>query len=228
VSGDRGITVKLKLKSAPLLAAIALLATPSHAATPCDFKGISVGSKMSPAQIMTALGVTKYKMNPARPSWEKTAPIVKKYGLMMEAELENWDLGPFCETNSRCVIPYGVGVGNDNTPVNVQIAIQDGMVTAIDVSFAEVEWDEVMPILDHKYGPNWKIDTHDELITNYETKASTMRSITMKRHIPDGQNEITGDRCQIWVENIDMVFTHHDAFGPYHSVFEIKLISKNF
>ena len=41
-----------------------LFASPLLAETPCDFKGISVGSKMSPAQLMSALGVTKYKTNP--------------------------------------------------------------------------------------------------------------------------------------------------------------------
>jgi hypothetical protein len=39
---------------AALLVGELLFASPSHAETPCDFKGISVGDKMTPAEIMTA------------------------------------------------------------------------------------------------------------------------------------------------------------------------------
>ena len=45
--------------------------SPALADAPCDFKGVSVGSKMSPAEIMSALGVAQYKMNPARWSFDK-------------------------------------------------------------------------------------------------------------------------------------------------------------
>jgi hypothetical protein len=41
-----------------------LFVGPSLAETPCDFKGISVGSRMSPAEIMSALGISQYKTNP--------------------------------------------------------------------------------------------------------------------------------------------------------------------
>ena len=42
----------------PVLVGALLFANPVLAETPCDFKGVSVGNKMSPAQIMSALGVT--------------------------------------------------------------------------------------------------------------------------------------------------------------------------
>ena len=48
-----------------MLVGILFFASRSPAETPCDFKGISVGNKMSPAQLMSALGVTRYKTNPA-------------------------------------------------------------------------------------------------------------------------------------------------------------------
>jgi hypothetical protein len=51
---------------AALLISAFLFASSSRAETPCDFKGISVGDRMTPAEVMAALGVTKYKTNPPR------------------------------------------------------------------------------------------------------------------------------------------------------------------
>lgn len=65
---------------AALLVGALLFGSLSHAETPCDFKGISVGNKMTPTEIMTALGMTNYKTNPVRPAFEETLPVVQKYG----------------------------------------------------------------------------------------------------------------------------------------------------
>jgi hypothetical protein len=63
-----------------LLIGALFFASPSRAETPCDFKGISVGNKMASAEIMAALGVAKYKMNPARPSFDKTLALAHHSG----------------------------------------------------------------------------------------------------------------------------------------------------
>jgi hypothetical protein len=73
----------------------------SHAETPCDFKGISVGDKATPAEVMTALGVAKYKTNPKRASREEMLPNVSKYGLSAAAEIADWDMGPWVRTATR-------------------------------------------------------------------------------------------------------------------------------
>jgi hypothetical protein len=211
---------------AGLLVGALLFVSPSHAETPCDFKGISVGNKMTPVEIMTALGVTKYKTNPARASFEKTLPVMQKYGLIAAAELEDWTIGPYCEETS-CRVPYGVTVG-DNTPVNVFVSFHEGLITEIDVSFNESYWDEMLPILDQKYGVGWKVDRLDTPIMNYETQKTTILELISMQHILNGTNRNTKDRCQISATNLDMVFEHQDAYGPYHSVVVIKLISKNF
>jgi hypothetical protein len=57
-----------------------LFASSSYAEAPCDFKGVSVGDKLTPAEIMKVLGVTKYKMNPKFPSTEELLPNQVKYG----------------------------------------------------------------------------------------------------------------------------------------------------
>jgi hypothetical protein len=176
---------------------------------------------------MAALGVTKYKINPARPSSDETLALAQKYGTIPAGELEDWNIGPYCDETS-CRVPYGVAVGNDNAPVGVFLSFHDGRITQIDVSFSQVYWDEMLPILDQKYGADWDADRFDTSVTDYETKKTTMLEGILLKHITNGTNQGTNDRCQISATNIDSVLQHHDAYGPYHSMFVIKLISKNF
>jgi hypothetical protein len=203
------------------------VATASRAEVPCDFKGIAVGSRMAPAEVMAALGVTKYTMNPPRPSFDETWPLIQKYGGIPAMELEEWKLGPYCDENS-CRLPYGVTVGNNNIPVNIFFSFHDGQITEIEVSFNHVFWDDMLPIWDQKYGADWNVDLDEMPITDVETKKMTMLERISLDHITKGVNRTTSDRCQISATNLDIVFQHHDPMGPYHSVFVITLVSKNF
>jgi hypothetical protein len=200
---------------------------PARAETPCDFKGISVGNKMSREEIMKALGVTKYKTNPVRPPFEEGLPLMKKYGLIAAAEIQNQNIGPYCNDTS-CRVPFGVSVGNDPTPVSVFVSFDAGQITEIDVSFSETFFDEILPILNQKYGDDWKVERDDMLISNYETGKGLIRERITMNHVSNGTNQSTKDHCQISASNLDLVFEHHDAYGPYHSVVVIKLVSKNF
>jgi len=202
---------------AALLVSTLFFASPLHAETPCDFKGVSVGNKMAPAEIMAALGVTKYKTNPPQSSFEEMIALAEKYGTISAGELLDWKIGPYCKETS-CLVPYGIAVGNNNTPVHVFIAFHEGLITEIDVSFGEMYWDEMLPILDQKYGADWKVEREMVPITNYETKKPTIRESILLNHISNGVNRRTNGRCQIWAQNLDMVFEHHDAYGRYHSV----------
>ena len=202
-----------------------LFVSSSRAETPCDFTGISVGDKMSPAQVMAALGVTNYKMNP--PQRDDTLMVASKIGLIAASELEDWAIGPYC-TDKSCRVPYGVTVGSHNTPVNVFVAFREGLVTDIEVSFGEMWWDEIRPILDQKYGADWNVERWDMAITDFETKKVTLLERISLNHISNGANRATNDHCQIAATNLDIVFEHKDVFGPYHSIFSISLISKNF
>jgi len=214
--------------SALLCAGILFFATPLLAETPCDFKSVSVGSKMSPADIMSALDVAQYKMNPARSSFDKTMALAKKYGLIAASEIEDSEIGPYCNDKS-CVVPYGIAVGNANhIPVKVFVAFHDGQITEIEVSFSEIYWKEMRTILDQKYGGDWKVEHDDMPVTNFENNQSQMVQIFSLEHATNGTNLSTKDRCKISATNVDMVFEHHDALGPYHSRVVIQLISKNF
>jgi len=50
---------------------------------------------MTPAEIMAALGVTKYKLNPTRPAPDLAA--AEKYGIIAAGELADWNIGPYCD-----------------------------------------------------------------------------------------------------------------------------------
>lgn len=210
-----------------LVSALLIFASPSSAETPCDFKGISVGNKMRPAEIMAALGVTKYKTNPVGRSFDEKIASSKKYGIIPAAELEDWEIGPYC-TESSCTVPFGVAVGNNNTPVKVFISFREEVITEIDVRFSAAHWDEMLPILNQKYGSDWNVERVDTPITDFATKKTTMLQLISLNHITNGTNQSTNDRCEISAANLDIVFQHHDAYGPYHSVFVIRLVSKNF
>jgi hypothetical protein len=213
------------LKHITMLVGILFFATPLLAETPCDFKGVSVGSRMSPAEIMSALGVSQYKTNPDQSGdWA----LAQKYGMMAAGEIADWNIGPFCN-DSKCNVPYGISVGlADSISVWVIVSFHDGQIIEIVVKFAYEAWDEVMPIIDQKYGDNWKVERGMTGVTNLEDKKTLIVPLIHKEHITNGINPSTKDRCKIWATNIDMVFEHHDAFGPYHSEFVIHLISKNF
>jgi hypothetical protein len=141
-----------------------LFASPLLAETACDFKGISIGNKMSQAQIMSALGVTHYKTNPApRP---QSLALTEKYEFMAAGEIEDSEIGPYCST-TMCTVPFGVVVETSHSnPVRVDISFDKGLITKVIVSFSETYWDEMLSIFDQKYGANWTTARSDMPIMN--------------------------------------------------------------
>jgi hypothetical protein len=179
---------------------------------------------MSPAQVMSALGITQYEMNP--PPRRGDFALAKKYS--MAAEMMDWEEGPVCN-DSECKVPYGVYVGlNNGVPVQVFVSFEKDTVIEIVVKFSEMRWNEMLPIFDQKYGPDWNVKHEDTVVTDYETKKSNLLELIHMEHIGNGTNPRTKDRCKIWATNIDIVFEHKDILGPYHSEFVIQMISKNF
>jgi hypothetical protein len=174
-----------------------LFVSPALAGTPCDFKGVSVGSKLSPAEIMSALGIAQYKTNPPKLPFEQIMALAGKYGLMAAAEIEEWDIGPFCDEKS-CVVPYGIRVGiGDRIPVKATVSFHDGQITEVVVSFNKTFWDEMLPIWDEKYGADWKIEREDTVVTNYENKKSRVVEGVYLQHLSEGTNPNTKDHCKI-------------------------------
>ena len=217
---------------------IVVNATSAQAATPCDFKGLSVGDRATPEQIMKHFGVDKFADGAAysKLSIEQRYPIdkarldrAKIVGLSNAAEEEHWKLGPACDYDS-CRIPYGVTVGSGTFPISVGVFVsfdKAGIIQSIDVSYDNSDWEEVMALLNTKYGNNWRTETGVQTLTDLETKKSELRDEVEITHRSLGTNSKTHDTCTLHGASLDMVFLHTTP-PIYRSYFEIKLVSKNF
>jgi len=190
---------------------------------------------MTPEQIMTTLGIAKYKTNPTiNYSGEQYYSLSEKYGMYSAIEVTKWKIGPYCN-NSSCYIPYGVNVGVDGSiPVKISILFTEDQhqIYDIDVHFNSVFWDEIVPILNRKYGSLWEIERMPIAITDSDFSSKKTHWNKFDRiimiHKTGGINTKTKDTCEISATNYDVVSTHHDPIGAYQSVMEIKLISTNF
>ena len=204
-----------------------LISSTARSEIPCDFKGVSVGDKLTPDQLMQKLGIAKFLIDPTSASFDTMKPLYDKYGVTGASELEDWNMGPYC-IDEYCRIPWGVTVGNNGIPVSVFVSIHSGVITEIDVSFGAIHWDDVMPIIEKKYGQLWKFDQSKIVVTDYETNKSDLFEFISAENRQIGVNKDTKDTCHMSATNIDIVFTHHDPLGSLHSIFMIKLDSKNF
>jgi hypothetical protein len=205
------------------IATISLIAVPVRSEVPCDFKGVSVGEKLTREQLMQRLGVSRFTVDPPISSWEE----IGKYGITGAAERQADKTGPSCSENS-CNIPFGITVGGDNIPVKVFAALKGGAVYAIEVSFNTIFWNDVWGIITKKYGPAWDIERDTIAVIDYETKKVDQFERVIATHKFGGTNPQTRDTCALSATNIDIVFRHHDSLGTLHAIFGIKRESKDF
>lgn len=200
----------------------------ANAEVPCDFKGVSVGDKLTPAEFMKKLGIKKYVLNPKIPEYAQQRLLIEKHGLISASEIAEWKTGPYCD-NDSCRIPSGVMVG-DNIPASIFVSMdsESHLIKAIQVSINSLHWDELVGIIKRKYGKTWKLEVEPMLITDYATKESETFQRQSLTHLNGGTNYKTKSSCTLFASKYDLVFTHADPLGTYHSYFEIKLISDNF
>jgi len=59
-----------------------------------------VGDTVTPTSLMESFGIKKYKMNPERWPFDKSMALGKKYGLTEALEIEEWEAGPACHSDS--------------------------------------------------------------------------------------------------------------------------------
>jgi len=206
-----------------MLGATSLFSAPVRSQVPCDFKGVSVGDKMSREQLMQRLGVSSFKIDPPTSSWDE----VEKYGITGAAERQDDKTGPYCRETS-CNIPFGIHVGDDNIPVKVFIALKGDVVTAIEVSFNSIFWNDVWAIITKKYGASWEIERDNMAVMDYETKKVDQFERVIATHKFSGTNPKTKDTCSLSTTKIYIIFRHHDSLGTLHAIFAIKRESKDF
>lgn len=206
----------------------------AHAAAPCDFKGLWVGDRATPQQIMSHFGIKKFVTESLDRQSAKDFDAFQKraqeVGLSNAFEEQERIIGPSCDLNS-CSIPYGYArVGNEPFPILVGVQAffdQQHDITAIDVSFDSMRWDEIRELVNAKYGNDWTETETRDVTIDYETKKSWPDSTIALKHRTPGINQKTNDQCSIDVSSRDIVFAHSTP-PALRAFMELKLISKNF
>jgi hypothetical protein len=191
-----------------------------------EFRGIRLGSTMTQAQIMHALGADSFKVNPVINIWERKGEV-KKHGITYMMEQMKFEIGPYCENEGpkkfHCNNPYMLnvfGVGHDHGIRGTQIFVENGVVHSIDVTYESGEDEQFLEAIFDKYGKvGWKVERDpDMVITNLEDKSHIqVERLTRTKNTHD---------YTIMTQNYDMVFTH--PFTTYQGIMEIKLIDRNF
>ena len=140
-----------------LLIGSILFISPALAEAPCDFKGVSVGSKMSPAEIMSALGVTQIQ-DKVPLLFFRSMALAENTGSWRRPRSRKRTLGRICD-DGACIVLTALALATPTTiPVKVIVSFHDGQITEIVVSFGTTFWDEMLPILEEKYGADWKVE----------------------------------------------------------------------
>jgi hypothetical protein len=194
------------------------------AAAPCDFKGVSVGDKLTQKQLMAKLGIKHFKLNPNPDLWRSTENDERWYGYLGARDLARWRVGPFCLTDV-CYIPFGVEI-EAKIPSSMEIIFgENDTIADIQVQFNSQYWEQVAPTLIQKYGLNWNDEKdHNFVITDDISKKSVTLDRTIIANKSGDVNDKTKGRCAISATNYDSIFLHHDPLGAYQSVLSIDII----
>jgi hypothetical protein len=206
-----------------------LLAGAAHAQTadPWQYRGIHLGAKMTPDQIMHAIGVTKYSMDPKEDSiWDPKHRDDVKHGMQWALEKVEFDLGPNCKTadaqNFNCVDPFPGArhdIGSDHGIVKVWVFVKNGVVHAIDLNFDAVRADEFFDVMFRQFGKEGWVqgegDTHIAITDLYVKK-----SLVVDRRILKKESAKYG----AYVTDYDIVFTHY--MPMYQGSFEMRVLDQ--
>jgi hypothetical protein len=193
-----------------------------------EFRGIRLGSTMTQAQIMHALGADNFKVDPEIKIWTpERKGEVEKHGMHYVLEQVEFDIGPYCENDGpkkfHCNNPRMVNAfaeGRNHGIQGTEIFVENGIVHSIDVIFDSLDEDQFVEAIFDKYGnAGWKLEKDPNMvITNLEDKSNIqVERLTRTKKAHD---------YTIMMTNFDMVFTH--PFYMYHGIMEIKLIDRNF
>lgn len=195
----------------------------------CDFKGVKVGAKLSPNDLMKVLGIKQYTLTPhfLEVTDKQRLDLFTKYGIQYD-EVEYDSIGPFCKAQ-MCVIPSQQTVGD--VPVNLEFYFNEHKeITSINISFNSINWDEIKTALYKKLGKNWRLEVMQMGVAPYD---NTNNTLTVNREILEhksgGVNSSNNANCNIKATNYDTIFLHGNRLGAYHGVINIeKRTSNNF
>ena len=194
----------------------------------CSFKGVRIGDKLSPKDLMKKLGIQKYTLNPIflNVLENKHQELFNKYG-PQSIEIEYDGIGPFCERN-HCVIPNKLKVGN--VPINLSILFnEEKEISSISIEFQSHSWDEIKKDLFRKYGNSWTFEKMEMGIAPFdEPKKTMMVTREILEHKSGGLNYSNSFKCEVRATNYDIIFQHGNRLGLYHGVIDIEKMSEGF
>jgi hypothetical protein len=201
---------------------------PVRAQVPRDFKGVSIGDKLSRDQFMARFGIKNFKIDPPEPDLgnRSFAEELEKYGITGMSERDDDLIGPYCR-GDYCRIPTGVSIGDDHIAVKNFGAFRDGVVFDLEVAF-NFFWNDIWDIMITKYGPDWDIEKDTIAVTDYGSKKYDQLERVIATRKFGGVNPQTKDTCSISATNIDIIFRHHDTLGTLHAILELKRKPKDF
>jgi hypothetical protein len=194
-----------------------------------DFRGIRLGSTMTQAQIMHALGADKFKVDPDINIWSPPGALaeIDKHGMNYILEKLEFDIGPYCKNEGpqkfTCNNPRMVSAFNEGRSHGIrgtEIFVADGKVHSIDIVFDSLDEDEFVEAMYDKYGNSgWRIEKEPGmLITDLENKSSIqVERVTRNKK---------AHNYTIMITNHDMIFTHPITMNQ--GMMEIKVIDRNF
>jgi hypothetical protein len=193
-----------------------------------EFRGIRLGSTMTEAQIMHALGADNFKVDPVMNIWTpELSPEVSKHGMNYMVEKVQWDIGPYCKSEGpkkfMCNNPFMLnvfGVGRNHGITGTQIFVENGTVHSIDVLFNSNDQEAFLEAIFDKYGKTgWKLEKDPFMvITDQESRSQiTVERLTRSKKSHD---------YTIWTTNYDAIYTH--PVTSYQGIMEMKLVDRNF
>lgn len=195
----------------------------SCAAAPCDFKGVSIGDKLTRKQLMAKLGIKHFKLDPDYTLWRPAENDERQYGYIGARDIAMWRAGPICIADV-CYVPFGVEM-KAKVPASVEIVFAGDTITDIRVGFSSQYWEQIVPTLIQKYGLNRYVEKNPNYVIIDDL---TNKSVTVNRTIiaskAGGLNEKTKDRCEMMASNYDSKNIHYYPLGAYRAFFNIDMI----
>ena len=179
-----------------------LMAGTASATAPCDLKGVAVGDKIAPAELMAKLGITNFRVDPPFEldhGATDRQTFTRQYGQHVADEMLSDRQGNICRSGitEYCAIPQGLTIGESDIPVSAFIEFKSGTVKEIGFTFNAKYWNQIVWLLVNKFDVPWAYSKETIDVVDEVTKAHSVLSRTYMMSKADGQNPRTGDRCSI-------------------------------
>ncbi|HLW23549.1 MAG TPA: hypothetical protein VKT22_04215 [Steroidobacteraceae bacterium] len=197
-----------------------------------DFRGIRLGSHATRDQIMHALGATKFVNDPdLNPHTDEDVKLMDEKGIFYFQEKAEDKIGPYCDGKSfrnkvRCRQPHMLdvlGSGHSHGIRLVDVWLEDGIVSLIEVVFDALDQDDFLEEVRYKYGTSgWTSERHPF----YVYRSNMSRSEKVEQWVLTKK----GRDYTIFVCEPEDIFPHFDRFGDpaYRGRLQMSRADHNF